>query len=73
MRHYKNDPRSITVKYTGECAECNAVLRKGSSAYYWPATGTLLCPHCGKTEYTAFLSSAFDEEVYHGSGNPFFA
>jgi predicted RNA-binding Zn-ribbon protein involved in translation (DUF1610 family) len=65
MHHYKNDPRPITVKWTGECAECNQVLRKGAAAYYWPATGTLLCPKCGEAEYNSFLASAFDEEVFN--------
>jgi hypothetical protein len=70
MHHYKNDPRPITVRNTCDCAECNQILRKGASAYYWPATGTLLCSKCGQAAYKDFLSSAFDEEVYHGTGNP---
>ena len=65
MHHYKNDPRPITVKWTGECSECNQVLRKGSAAYYWPATDTLLCPMCGKAEYADFLSTSFDEEIFN--------
>ena len=71
MRRYSNDPRTITVKYTGECAECNAVLRKGSFAYYWPSDGKLYCKSCGESDYLCFLSSAADEEVFMGTGNPF--
>ena len=65
MHHYKNDPRPITVRYSGVCSECNATLRRGEAAYYWPATGTLLCPMCGKAEYADFLSTSFDEEIFN--------
>ena len=71
MHHYINDPQPITVKWTGECAGCNAILRKGSFAYYWPSDGKLYCQSCGESEYRLFLSAAADEAVYNGIGNPF--
>lgn len=34
MKKYFNDPRPLTVRYTGKCAECGTTLKKGSAAYY---------------------------------------
>jgi hypothetical protein len=28
MKKYFNDPRPITVRYTGNCAECGTILKK---------------------------------------------
>lgn len=70
MKRYINDPRQITVKYTGCCAECGSMLKRGSIAIYWPSDGKLYCSFCGEAEYNQFLSSAMDEEVYHSAGNP---
>lgn len=68
---YKDDPRQIAVRYPSCCAKCQTQLPKGTIAYYWPGTKTLLCPGCGEPEYRSFLSSAADEEVYAGNGNPY--
>jgi hypothetical protein len=38
---------------------------------YWPRTRTLLCKNCGEPEYRSFFSSAADEDIYAGRGNPF--
>ena len=71
MKKYFNDPRPLTVRYTGKCAECGTTLKKGSAAYYWPSDGKIYCLFCGESEYRQFLSAAADEEVYQGIGNPF--
>jgi hypothetical protein len=71
MKKYFNDPRPITVRYTGDCAECGTILKSGTSAYYWPSDGRLYCKSCGEAEYRQFLSAAADEAVYLGIGNPF--
>ncbi len=71
MKKYFNDPRPLTVRYTGKCAECGTTLKKGTSAYYWPSDGKLYCLSCGESEYREFLSAAADEAVYLGTGNPF--
>jgi hypothetical protein len=71
MKKYFNDPRPITLRYTCDCAECGTILKKGMSAYYWPADGKLYCQSCGESEYRQFLSAAADEEVYNQIGNPF--
>ena len=71
MKKYFNDPRPITVRYQGSCAECGKTLKRGSEAYYWPSDGKIYCIFCGESEYRQFLSAAADEAVYNGIGNPF--
>ncbi|BBE16278.1 hypothetical protein AQPE_0415 [Aquipluma nitroreducens] len=46
-------------------------MPKGTIAYYWPRTQTLLCSGCGEPEYRSFLSASADEDVYAGNGNPY--
>ncbi len=70
MRRYTNDPRIITVKYSGRCKTCNSILHRGHEAVYWPSTRSLICLSCGEHDYLESLSHAADEEVYHGRGNP---
>jgi len=69
MKKYFNDPRPLTVKYSGTFAECGNTLKKGTSAYYWPSDGKLYCQTCGESEYRHFLSAAAEEEVYQDIGN----
>jgi len=76
MKKYFNDPRPITVRYTGDCAECGTILKSGTSAYYWPSDGKFYCQSCGESVPIAignrqFLSAAANEAVYQGTGNPF--
>ncbi|MBL7965464.1 MAG: hypothetical protein JNK09_00580 [Prolixibacteraceae bacterium] len=68
---YKDDPRQIAVRYLSCCTKCQTLLPRGAVAFYWPRTRTLLCKNCGEPEYRSFLSSAADEEVYAGNGNPY--
>ena len=68
---YKDDPKQIVVRYPCCCAKCQTRLPKGTVAYYWPRTQTLLCSDCGEPEYRSFLSASVDEEVYAGNGNPY--
>jgi len=67
---YKDDPRQIVVRYPSCCAKCQTRLPKGTVAYYWPRTQTLLCDGCGEPEYRSFFSASADEDVYAGNGNP---
>lgn len=71
MKRYSNDPRIIQIRYSTRCKICSCILHKAEQAVYWPATKSLACMRCGGQDYLDFLSSAFDEEVYHGRGNPF--
>ena len=71
MKKYFNDPRPITVRYQGNCAECNKILKRCTEAYYWPPDGKLYCLTCGQSEYRQFISAAADEEVYQAIGNPY--
>ena len=70
MKKYFNDPRPLTVRYQGTCAECGKTLKRGTEAYYWPSDGKLYCLTCGESEYRQFLSAAADEAVYLVTGNP---
>lgn len=69
---YKDDhPLQLVVRYQSCCAKCQALLHRGTVAYYWPRTKTLLCSGCGEPEYRSFRSSAADEEVYARNRNPY--
>ena len=71
MMRYKDDPRQIAVRYPCCCEKCQIRLPRGTVAYYWPLTRTLLCYECGEPEFRSFLSAVADENVYAGKGNPF--
>jgi hypothetical protein len=71
MMRYKDDPRQIVVRYPCCCEKCQIRLPRGTVAYYWPRTRTLLCSACGEPEFRSFLSAAADEDVYAGNGNPY--
>ncbi len=71
MNRYSNDPRIINLKYSGSCKDCKCSIQKGDRAFYWPLLKEVKCLDCGKQDYREFLSSAADEDVYHGRGNPF--
>lgn len=46
-RRYSNasrDPREITVKYAGTCAETGRPLKPGDRAIYYPTSGKLYHP-----------------------------
>jgi hypothetical protein len=63
MKKHFNDPRPLTVRYTGKCAECGTTFKKDTPAYYWPSNGKLYCVTYGESEYHRFLSAAADEDV----------
>ena len=69
---YKNDPRMITAKFNSVCSKCGCSLKKGTDIYYWPSYRKVYCESCGEADYRQFLSWAADEEVYHGTGNPYY-
>lgn len=66
-----NDPRLIKLRFETRCNECSIHLGRGVNAYYWPSDREVLCQSCGHDDYQAFLSSACDEDVYNGVGNPY--
>ena len=70
MNRYANDPRAITAKFTSHCSTCDALIAKGEQMYYWPSSHKVFCTKCGESDYLQFLSSAADEDVYNGCGNP---
>ena len=71
MSRYANDPRMIKAKFTSCCSKCRAKLSKGVNIYYWPSSREVFCMNCGDASYRQFRSSAADEDVYNGCGNPY--
>jgi len=71
MSRYANDPRMIKAKFTCSCSKCRIKLVKGVNIYYWPSSREVFCMSCGEESYQQFLSSAADEDVYNGCGNPY--
>jgi len=61
----------ITAKFSSSCSKCKTKLLKGTSIYYWPSSREVFCTKCGEDPYRQFLSSAADEDVYNGCGNPY--
>ena len=71
MKKYKGDPRRITARFNSNCSKCKTKIVKGTTAYYWPNTKTIMCPGCGEPEYREFLAMAADEDSYNGFRNPY--
>lgn len=71
MKNYKNDPRRIIARFDSSCCNCNANIKKGDTACYWPAGRLIFCTVCGEPEFRQFTSMAADEDAYNGSGNPY--
>jgi len=71
MTRYSKDPRQISAKFSSNCCKCKARIQKGATIYYWPSSGEVFCTICGDEPFRQFLSTAADEEVYTGSGNPY--
>lgn len=69
MRRYSGDPRKITARFNSRCSECKSPLKRGDNIFYFPASRSAYCLKCGEPRFREFLSSAADEEAYHG-GNP---
>ena len=67
MKHYKNDPRQLTVKFPGTCASCGARLPKGVNAYYYPTSKRLYCLACGEADFRLFLQSGLPQDAFEGS------
>jgi hypothetical protein len=61
---YSGDPYKLNVKYSGNCARCNARIARGQSAYYWPRERRLYCVSCGEPLYREFVAMAVDEDLY---------
>ena len=72
MKDYSNDPRMITAKFNSTCSKCGCSIKKGTSIYYWPSDRKEYCLKCGEAPFRQFRSSAADEEVYAGTGNPYY-
>ena len=65
MRHYKCDPRWITVRFKGStCAGCKRPIHPGERAFFYPEDRSIYCDSddCGQSASRAFSARALDEE-----------
>jgi hypothetical protein len=46
-KSYGGDPYWITLRFSGTCDKCHAVLPKGQRAFYYPRTRKLFGEPCG--------------------------
>ena len=69
---HNNDPRPLRIRYKTTCKKCGKRLPVNEIAYYWPSSVTILCTVCGEPEFRQFLSSVCDENVFNGTGNPYY-
>lgn len=60
-----NDPREITVRYAGKCAETGVELKKGDRAIYYPDGKKLYSLQSKQAE--EFRNWRFDESVLGAS------
>ncbi len=64
---YKNDPRIISAKFAGICAESKKPFKKGENILYWPNNKKCyLLDHApeARKDYANFLQSVQDENFY---------
>jgi hypothetical protein len=65
MARFKSSkPYWIDVKWAQECSRCNKTIARHESAFYYPATRTILCngEDCGKKESAALEADDFDQD-----------
>ena len=66
MSRYPRDPYWLECRYPTTCAKCNAAIRKGARAFYYPNTRKLYCAgaDCGEAASRDFGACLFDERGY---------
>ena len=70
-----NHPRSSTpfwikTRFGGRCSQCGLGIKKGESAFYYPATRAILCARdcCGKKAERDLHAEDFDVAVLNYQG-----
>jgi hypothetical protein len=64
MKRYRNDPYWLTAKWPGHCAKCNAPIKAGERAFYYPLERKLLAGECAEQAARDFEALAADEETW---------
>jgi hypothetical protein len=64
MTRYRNDPYWLTVKWPGHCAKCNAPIKPGQRAFYYPKDRGLYSGECAEQAASDFECAAADEETW---------
>lgn len=62
---FAGDPHWITVKYGRRCGGCNALIKKGARAFYYPKGKAIYCETCGEGEGSRFTGACQDEAMYN--------
>ena len=60
MKTTSKDPYWLTLRYRGHCRRCNAEIKPGEKAFYFPLAKIMYCdfPKCGQAESRAFADAA---------------
>ena len=62
MGRKARDPYWITAKRNGECSGCEAPVKKGERAFWYPNGRKILCGRCGEAASREFDAAVWDEE-----------
>ena len=63
MKTYSKDPYWLTVRYRGHCRRCNAEIKPGEKAWFYPIGKAMFCDavKCGQQESREFRAAVIDE------------
>lgn len=71
MPRYARDPRWLTARFESKCSgkNCNATIKKGEQAFYYPSTKSILCKkeECGVQAARDFEAATQDEAFTTGN------
>jgi hypothetical protein len=65
------DPYWTQARFQSACDGCSITITKGEKIYYYPRDKKVYCEDCGEDCYRDFMSHKCDEDVYHGTSNPY--
>jgi len=61
-RRAPGPPRWIAARYAGRCIECEAEVRHGDQALYYPRGSKLLCESCGRAAWALIEAERLHSE-----------
>ena len=66
MSRYGRDPRTMTARYPGTCAECGEPFAAGAVIFYYPLGRKALSGECADRASREFAAAAADEAFVSG-------
>lgn len=66
---WNRDPRAITAKYAGKCADCNEPFNRGERVFYYPANRIAVSGKCAEIAKRLWEAEAWDEENFAAAYN----